>query len=418
MTSPQPVEQATSTGDAPQTPPQSGTGQPPALSKATFDAVPSMADALRSRVQTTPSSAVPTETSATNEPPAAAASATPPDPASPEAAQTPAPSPVGATGTPGDTSPVTVPATEIIATDAMPPGLSRKGRREWRAQQTAKAAETPVSDGALAVIPALSPEEEDDEFLVSEIRRAITPLADKVNQLASTVTSSPAPQQAAAQADLTRTYMELFGDDAEFNRRADAKVKGTAPLTLIEDEELGTWAQNRTARDFQSRLIQRDVSAVALGVAGTRGVDAQAITAAPSLTAVFDAFYTAGQQSGESAGKASVSTGQSRQLQEALAAVEVVKRETAAQISQLNATNEQLKTTNTQISDELEALRQRAPAMARQPISGGLSALTTGVGAPLDAQSQTGRQMLAVAAANRARMKNGQSSPAQRAQRS
>lgn len=386
-----PTEQVAPAGDAAaasQASVPDAAGLPPALTKQAYDAAPSLADAFRKLVKPAPdiSTTQPglEQTSATPEPPAA--DALPVDPGQ------------GQPTTPGASTEVRAeepPAPELSEPAKRP---SRKERREarLRALQEAQQAGSPP--------PPASPEDEDDDFLASEIERVVKPVADQLAQLAQNVTTTPAPVPAYVER-LNAQYVERFGDDEEFRRRSDIKINNSGTLTLEEDDELAQWANNRLVRDLQNQKIQRDVTAVALGVATQRGIDAALVTQAPSLAHVLESFWQAGQQAGQTQTVTQATAAQQATLQE----LQQKAAQFEQQIQTLTDEKTALQQTNRQLSDELEAFQQRAPAFARQPVVGGLSsvsALPNGT-IPLDPSHQSGRQMLAAAARNRARQSRG-----------
>ena len=398
-----PVEQVAPSGNADTSSSDSAQVAAPTqttLTKTAFDAVPSLADAIKARMSGAGSSVThPAEPNPSAAPEQPATDASPNTSSGQTGAENTGASTDGVTtaATPSDT-----PSEPVVADQ--PKKLSRSARRAAReeARQAAATTGTPLPDE----------EEDDDDFLVSEVQRAVGPLAAKVQELASTITSvtnpGPVPPDVAK---LNESYVEKFGDDAVFSELADIKVKNSRVLSLSEDEQLATWAENRLVRDLQTAKIQRDVSAVLLGVAVQRGVDAEAITRAPNLAAACEAIWSAGHSAGQSATTAQLSTTQ----QAAISQASAKQAELTAQLTALNSTNEELKRSNQALSEELEALQQRAPAFARQAISGGLASLTNNTGvAPLDPSRQSGREMLLTAARNMARQSQSGTGPAVR----
>ena len=380
----QAVEQATPQGSAESAPPSPAPATTPtpvagqSQSGGRLAGVPSLHDAISARMQAATLVADEPTPSATDEQPSADAPTAPTGQS--DAAEAPAPS--------SDAGSSVDPAKP-------PPGLTRKQRREWWATQKAEAAKAGQAEP-----PAPEGYDEIDELAdsVESLRQSIaTGLDDLKRQTQPTAQTTP--DQQAALDRIRADYIAQFGDDAEFQRRADLKLRGAGGLSIEELDDLEVWANNRVAKQLTERLIQRDITATALTLAQSRGVDVGQISTAPTLHAIFDAFYSAGQSaSGSPTEAADLRSELAKAKSDAAAAI----AERDRKIEQLTASNTELSTSNQTLSDDLDAARQRAAGAGPSPISGGFASLTV-PGNALDAARMTGKEMLRIAAENHAR---------------
>jgi hypothetical protein len=228
-----------------------------------------------------------------------------------------------------------------------PPSLTR---RERKALATGQAG------------PDGSPDPSDDPIVarVDQVERTVTDGLSRLEGLLRPQT--PGSQEPDAG---TAAYRRMFGDDAEFERRAQVALHGSQTgqyLSVAEGDELAKWASNREAREFSTRQQQTAFSSLLLQGAEELGVD-PALLRKPGTTfrQIFDAF-------GRAAVGGELTTATER-------------------IAKLEAANRQL-------ADENEALAARLPAGARSLLAGGQGAVSRST-ALADRTRMSGRQLMA-----------------------
>lgn len=385
-----PVEQQTPpSGEAAPTsaPAEAGSGQERAALADALKAVPSIADAIRARVS--PGEAKGESESSAN----AGSSDTDASPKVTGQSPTETPSPAASDDTPQTTDTTSDGASgeadfeASIKSGVMPTGLTRGKRRSWRHQREEYLSS--ATDADQSAVPA-----ETDIDAIDALTDQVEALTTSISDIKRTQ-DAPKPNAAPSEdvAILGKEYTDRFGDDATFQRRADARIRGDQ-MPLDEEAQLEVWANNRLAKGLTERLIYRDVSTVALSVAEQRGIDTSAVTGAPNLSAVLDAFWLAGNATGAK-GLEGVT-----QIQKALDTERKRAADLDVKVKALSDDNAKLKATNDQIADELDTLQKQKPAMARQGIVGGLASLQ-GLTVPLDPAHQSGNEMLRIALANR-----------------
>lgn len=245
--------------------------------------------------------------------------------------------------------------------------LSRSQRKALRAQQSATEQPNAGADTSAS---------EPDADPVARVERALDTRLAKLESLLQ----QQAPPSDSDQAYAT-TYAEVFGDDAEYARRAQIAVARPADLSIDEQDELAGWAQNRRAAELRDVTWKRNLSAVALSTADRSGMDPQAVVSAASPDAIFAAFIDHG-----------------RSLERA----DAEKR-----VAEITARADKLEQANRLLADENEALTSRTPAGARRLVVGGISAVPSPDGPRIDREKANGRQLLAAGLERRARQTNG-----------
>jgi hypothetical protein len=264
------------------------------------------------------------------------------------------PDPDASEGTPG-------PGTDGTGDDPEPEGttdqpkLSRAQRKALKAQGSA--ARPDGTDTSTT-----EPEASSDADPVRRVERV---LEERLGRL-ETLLATPNPSQTDQSLDAaSQAYAEMFGPDEEFERRAQIAIRPSGNQFLSADEALQTerWATNREVKAQVDRQYRTNLSAIVSGKAQQYGIDAQRVLSAPTFDATYDAFFEAGKKAGATEGESKV----------------------AERIGKLEAANRQL-------ADELEALRQRAPASARRAIVGGSP--TSSAGALVDRSQLSGRELL------------------------
>lgn len=250
------------------------------------------------------------------------------------------------------------------------PKLSRKERKALHAAQPASTEGQPAAD------TSARPESGTDP--VARVERAIDERLSKLETLL-------APRQPASESDqaYASAYAEAFGDDAEFARRAQIAISPNNTLSFDEQEQLAGWAQNRKASELTDTKWKRNLSAAALSAAEAHGLDPQTVVAAASPADIFAAFVRHGESKGSTA--------------------------TDAKVAEASARADKAEAANRLLADELEALRERLPAGARRLVVGGVSAVPSPDGPPIDRERASGRQLLAAGLSRQARQANGTS---------
>lgn len=255
---------------------------------------------------------------------------------------------------------------EQAAADAATPaaGLSR-AQRKALAQQKAGAqppvAETPADTSAT---PPVDP-------VVARVERVEQTVTEGLQRLEGLL-KSPTPAEADPSLDgESKAYRELFGDDDEFQRRADIALHGSQRgqyLDTVEADELASWAANRKARDFSAsrvnRQYQSNFSAMVTAAAAEFGID-PAVLSKPGTTFrdIFGAFVAVGDP------------------------------QTRADLQAATEKAARLEAANRQLADENEALQRRLPASARSILTGGGSS-TSRAAAIADRSRMTGREAM------------------------
>lgn len=283
----------------------------------------------------------------------------------------PAPSTQGASRPGASTSDVdgtASPDADSAAADKPPPGLSRTQRKAWytaRANEiTLDTADPPATSTAQSV-------DDNSDPVVARVERVEKTVTEGLSRLEGLL-KNPTPAEADASLDGdSKSYATLFGDDAEFNRRAQIALHGSTTgqyLDQTESDELAMWAARREARDFSggqaTRQTQSFFSTAILTAAAEFGIDPGSLQK-PGTTFrdIFGAFVTQGE---------------TKKGAELTAATE--------KLAKLEAAIHQL-------ADENEALLKRLPASARSVLHGGASA-TSRAAHLADRSQMDGRQAM------------------------
>ncbi len=251
--------------------------------------------------------------------------------------------------------------------DAEPSDQPRLTRAERKALKTGQpSAATP--NGTAAADTSTAPSEDDDsDPVVARVERVEKTVTEGLSRLEGLL-GRPTPAEADATEDPASVeYRKRYGDDAEFNRRAQIALHGATTgqyLDTQESEELTAWALRREGRDDGSRAYQGQFSGLVMQAAEAFGVSPETISR-PGTTFrdIFGAF---------------VGHGSAKQAAELIAA-----QERAAKLEQAN----QL------LADENEALLARLPASARSVLAGGASASSRDA-ALADRTRMNGRQAM------------------------
>ena len=251
------------------------------------------------------------------------------------------------------------------------PSLTRAQRKALRTGQQSDGQPSEATTGS-NTSPASAGDDNDDPVVarVAQVEQKVTEGLSRLEGLLK-----PAAPGAAAdpsQDGEATAHRDLFGDDAEFARRADIALHGSQRNQFLdqnETDELAVWASNRKARDFSAGRInqqyQSNFSAMVLAAAGEFGLDAASIQK-PGTTFrdIFGAF---------------VSQGETKRAAEVTAATEKAAKLEAA---------------NRLLADENEALRSQLPASARSVLRGGDAAVSRSAQLA-DRSKMNGRQLMA-----------------------
>lgn len=262
---------------------------------------------------------------------------------------------VGNPDTDGDGSP------EAATQTSEQQKLSRSQRKALK--QQAQGSDAPASADTSAQ-PAVSADADPlvrVERELAEVKSLLQPQAP------------PTPQEQ----EYSTLYAQTFGDDTEYARRAQIAIAQPAELSIQEQDELAVWAQNRKAAELTDVRWKRNLSAAALSAAEAHGLDPQTIVAAASPRDIFAAFVKRG---------------------EALA---------DARVAEVTARADKLESANRLLADEIEALRGQVPAGARRLVVGGVSAVPSVNGPPIDRNKASGKQLMAAGLSRPPRTSNG-----------
>lgn len=233
------------------------------------------------------------------------------------------------------------------------PKLSRAQRKALKQGQTAATVSTDTSAQAP---PA------DDADPVQRVERVLN---DRLGRLEALL-AAPNPSQTDPNLAAASTqYAQTFGNDAEFQRRAEIAIRpsGDKFLSAPEALEMERWASNREVKNQIDQTYRGNLSAIVVKAAQAHGLDPNAVLSTPTFDDTYRVFYEHGKKAGAQEGTAAVSE----------------------RISKLEATNRQL-------ADENDALRQRAPAGARAVLKGGFP--TGAAGALADKTGLSGRELM------------------------
>lgn len=260
-------------------------------------------------------------------------------------------------------------------TNAEQPKLSRAQRKALNAQRQA------ASEQPAAIDPPAdtSASEQAADPVVARVERVERTVAEGLQRLEGLL-KSPTPAEADPSLDGdSKAYAEMFGDDAEFNRRAEIALHGSQRsqyLDVAEADELAVWASNRKAKEFATQTVNRqyqsNFSAMVMAAAQEFGIDAEAIQR-PGTTFrdIFGAFVSRGEA------------------------------KLGADLDAANAKAARLEAANRQLADENEALQARLPASARSILAGGASS-TSRAAALADRARMTGREAMRAGLARQA----------------
>lgn len=247
--------------------------------------------------------------------------------------------------------------------------LSRSQRKALKAAQSG---ETPTSADTSASPPA--PDTASDP--VTRVERVLNDRLAKLETLLQPQAPPTLPEQ-----EYSTLYSQTFGDDAEYARRAQIAISQPAELSIQEQDELAVWATNRKAAELTDVKWKRNFSAAALSAAEAHGLDPQTVVSAASPRDIFAAFVERGKAMASS--------------------------DSDARVAEVTARADKLESANRLLADEVEALRGQVPAGARRLVVGGVSAVPSPDGPPIDRQKASGRQLLAAGIARQTRAANG-----------
>lgn len=254
------------------------------------------------------------------------------------------------------------------AADTEQPKLSRSQRKALR-QQAGQAQEQPATAGDTP--PADTSATDDGDPVVARVERVERTVAEGLQRLEGLL-KTPTPAEADPSLDgESKAYREMFGDDAEFQRRAEIALHGSQRnqyLDVAEADELAVWASNRKAKDFAAQTVNRqyqsNFSAMVMAAAQEFGVEAGAIRK-PGTTFrdIFASFVQRG------------------------------RTERDAELAERDQRIAKLEAASRQLADENEALQMRLPASARPLLTGG-AATSKRAAAIADRTRQSGRELM------------------------
>ncbi len=257
------------------------------------------------------------------------------------------------------------------AADTEQPKPSKPSRAERKAmhQGRLKAQEQPATAGDTP--PADTSATDDGDPVVARVERVERTVAEGLQRLEGLL-KTPTPAEADPSLDgESKAYREMFGDDAEFQRRAEIALHGSQRnqyLDVAEADELAVWASNRKAKDFAAQTVNRqyqaNFSAMVLAAAQEFGVEAGAIQK-PGTTFrdIFASFVQRG------------------------------RTERDAELAERDQRIAKLEAASRQLADENEALQMRLPASARPLLTGG-AATSKRAAAIADRTRRSGRELM------------------------
>lgn len=265
--------------------------------------------------------------------------------------------------------------TETASTDPRPK-LSRSQRKALRTAEQPAAATSSATEPP----PADTSAPESDPDPIAHVERVERTVSEGLARLESLIATTGKPEGAQSVDPTTEADRRLYGDDAEFVRRATIATRPNATGEYLSDQEsreLETWAINRDARDRVSAQTdmryRQNYTALTVANAERHGVDADAVLKAPTFDAIYDAFVDRG-----------------RALERESAAARDAER--VKEIERLTAVNQQL-------ADDLEGYERRSPGLSRGLIHGGMSG--SGQAARIaDRARMNGRQQIRAALAS------------------
>lgn len=247
----------------------------------------------------------------------------------------------------------------------------RLTRAERKAQYTGQ---TEAGSPSETVSTATTPSDDSGppDPVVARVAEAVKPIAEGLSRIEGLITPQPSTQDtAAADSEAATAYAKLFGDDAEFTRRAQIALHGSTTgqyLDPSESDELAVWAARREARDFVASQTgpqyQANFNGLVLAAAEAFGVPAEVIQK-PGTTFrdIFGAFVTHGGTQKD------------------------------AELTAERTAHAQTKAAMQQIADENETLRKRLPSSARAVLGGGVSTGSRAA-AEADRTRMSGRQLM------------------------